>query len=159
MAPEIIIILCIAGIVCIALEVYLPGGIMGLLGAAALIWSIVAAYQHNSNFGTMLLICGIGGSVSLSWFSFRYFSSTKEGKKALLMDTNIEVPEEQHASLVDSLGIADCDLRPSGIAIIDGERYDVQTKGEYIEKGQQIKVSHIEGGHIYVKEILIEQKG
>ena len=61
MAPEITIVLCIAGIVCIALEVYLPGGIMGLLGAAALIWSIVAAYQHNSNFGTMLLICGVGG--------------------------------------------------------------------------------------------------
>jgi membrane-bound serine protease (ClpP class) len=152
MAPEIIIILCIAGIVCIALEVYLPGGIMGLLGAAALVWSIVAAYQHNNNFGTMLLICGVGGSISLSWFSFRYFSSTKEGKKALLMETNIEVPKERFRHLINKEGVADCDLRPSGIAIIDGERHDVQTKGEYIEKGQSIIVTDLEGDHLYVKK-------
>ena len=156
MSPEIIIVLCIAGIVCIALEVYLPGGILGLLGAAALIWSIVAAYQYNTNFGTMLLICGVGGSISLSWFSFRYFTSTKEGKRALLMETNIEVPKERFSHLINKQGIADCDLRPSGIAIIEGERYDVQTKGEYIEKGNKVSVSSIEGDHLYVKEILNE---
>ena len=93
MSPEIIIALCVAGIVCIALEIYLPGGIIGTLGAAALIWAVIAAYQHNSNFGTMLLICGVGGSITVSWLSFQYFASTKEGKNALLIDTNMQVPE------------------------------------------------------------------
>jgi membrane-bound serine protease (ClpP class) len=158
MAPELIIILCITGIICIALEVYLPGGVLGCLGAAALIWSIYSAYQHNQDFGTMLLIAGIAGSISLSWFSFHYFASTKEGQKALLMNTDIQVPEERFKNLINETGVSDCDLRPSGIAIINNDRYDVQTKGEYIVQGSKIIVSSIEGDHIYVKEILNKER-
>ena len=75
------------------------------------------------------------------------------------MDTNIEVPKERFSHLINKMGVADCDLRPSGIAIIEGERYDVQTKGEYIEKGHKVSVSSIEGDHLYVKEISNEEQG
>ena len=152
MSPELAIILCIAGIICIAMEVYLPGGVIGLLGICAVIGAAYMGYQHNANFGTMLLICGIAGSITASWFSFSYLSKTKEGKKALLMETDIQLPEDRYKELLEKRGTAVCDLRPSGVVLIDSERYDASTKGEYIVEGTEIIVYSIETDHIFVKE-------
>jgi membrane-bound serine protease (ClpP class) len=43
-------------------------------------------------------------------------------------------------ALVGRHGVALSDLRPSGIADIDGERVDVVTSGEYIYAGERIEV-------------------
>lgn len=158
MAPELIIILLLAGIVCIAMEIYLPGGFMGITGGAIVIWATVEAYKHNSNFGTMLLVCGVGGSIAASWFSFTYLSKTKEGKKALLMEANIELPEDRHKDLEGKVGKTLTDMRPSGIIEIDDERYDAATKGEYVEKGRKVKVFKVEADHLYIREIEEESK-
>ena len=153
LSQEMTILLLILGIVCVAMEIYLPGGFMGLAGAAVIVWATIEAYRHNTNFGTMLLVCGIGGSVAASWFSFTYLSKTKEGKKALLMDAKIDLPEDKHKGLEDKLGETLTDMRPSGVIEIDGERYDAATKGEYVEKGSKIKVLSVEADHIYIREI------
>jgi membrane-bound serine protease (ClpP class) len=42
-------------------------------------------------------------------------------------------------------GVALTDLRPSGIATIDGERVDVVTEGEHIAEGESIEVVRDEG--------------
>ena len=54
------------------------------------------------------------------------------------------VPAEPD-SLVGRPGVAESDLRPSGIADIDGERVDVVTSGEYISAGERIEVVRDEG--------------
>ncbi|MCM8529292.1 MAG: hypothetical protein NE327_22405 [Lentisphaeraceae bacterium] len=158
MTPEMTVLVLLAGIICIAMEIYLPGGFMGLAGGALLIWAIVEAYRFKTDFGTMLLVCGVGGSVAASWFSFTYLSKTKEGKKALLMDANIELPEDRHKGLEGKTGVTLTDMRPSGLIEIDGERYDAATKGEYVEKGSQIKVLSVEADHIYIREIAENNK-
>lgn len=42
-------------------------------------------------------------------------------------------------------GVASSDLRPAGVAVIDGERVDVVTAGEYIRAGEPIVVVRDEG--------------
>lgn len=153
MSPEMTILLMLAGIICIAMEIYLPGGFMGIIGGAILIWAIVEAYRYKTNFGTMLLVCGVGGSVAASWFSFTYLSKTKEGKKALLMDANIELPEDKHIGLDGKTGITLTDMRPSGLIEIEGKRYDAATKGEYVEKGSKIRILSVEADHVYIREL------
>jgi membrane-bound serine protease (ClpP class) len=56
-----------------------------------------------------------------------------------------EPVEAEPDSLVGRLGVALSDLRPSGIADIDGERVDVVTSGEYISAGERIEVVRDEG--------------
>ena len=153
MSPEMTILLMLAGIICIAMEIYLPGGFMGIIGGAILIWAIIEAYRYKTNFGTMLLVCGVGGSVAASWFSFTYLSKTKEGKKALLMDANIELPEDKHIGLDGKTGITLTDMRPSGLIEIEGKRYDAATKGEYVEKGSKIRILSVEADHVYIREL------
>jgi membrane-bound ClpP family serine protease len=47
-------------------------------------------------------------------------------------------------------GVAVTNLRPSGIALIDGRRLDVVSRGEYIEKNAPIIVSAVTGNQIIV---------
>jgi membrane-bound ClpP family serine protease len=49
-------------------------------------------------------------------------------------------------------GTAITDLRPSGTALIGGKRLDVVTRGDYIEKGSEVRVSAVEGSRIVVRK-------
>jgi len=135
------------------MEVYLPGGVIGGIGAVAILVSIFFAYQNDTSFGTMILVCSLVGSVSVSWASFKYLTKSPSGRRALLMDTNIEVPKEKNLDLIGQSGVALCDLRPTGRIDIGGEPFDAQTRGEYVEKDMNIQVISVEADHIFVKKI------
>jgi len=45
------------------------------------------------------------------------------------------------------------ELRPSGFATIEGEKYDVLSEGGFIPKGIQIKVVRVEGSKIIVRRV------
>ncbi len=49
-------------------------------------------------------------------------------------------PADAGRSLLGATGTALSDLRPSGIADIDGERVDVVTTGEYLRRGEPVEV-------------------
>ena len=49
-------------------------------------------------------------------------------------------PPDAERSLLGATGTALSDLRPSGIADIDGERVDVVTAGEYLRRGEPVEV-------------------
>ncbi len=44
-------------------------------------------------------------------------------------------------------------LRPSGVALINGQRVDVVTEGGLIERGAAVKVVTVEGARIVVREV------
>lgn len=48
-------------------------------------------------------------------------------------------------SLLGATGVALSDLRPAGIAEIDGERIDVVTEGGYLDVGTRVVVTRDEG--------------
>jgi membrane-bound serine protease (ClpP class) len=47
--------------------------------------------------------------------------------------------------LVGKQGMASTDLRPAGVATVEGERIDVVTEGEYIHSGTRVEVVRAEG--------------
>jgi membrane-bound serine protease (ClpP class) len=55
-------------------------------------------------------------------------------------DVPPEPVAEAEQSLVGAIGTALSDLRPSGVAEIDGQRVDVVTTGEYLRSGERIEV-------------------
>ena len=82
-------------------------------------------------------------------------TKTKVWNKLILRD-NIEAKSgytsnKKFTHLNKKEGEALTDLRPAGTVIINDQRYDAVTQGEYIEKGNKIKVIEIEGSKIVVK--------
>ena len=58
-----------------------------------------------------------------------------------------------HSQLLNQVGEAFTDLRPSGKANIQEQRVDVVTEGVFLEKGNSVKVIAIEGQRIVVRKI------
>jgi len=58
-----------------------------------------------------------------------------------------------YEGLLNHTGTSLTMLRPSGTAIIDNQRYDVVTDGEFIEKDSAIIVNQIDGNRIIVRKV------
>lgn len=57
----------------------------------------------------------------------------------------------QWAQLVGKCATAVTDLRPAGAALIEGQRYDVVSMGDFIVRGSALDVVSVEGNRIVVK--------
>ena len=63
------------------------------------------------------------------------------------------VASESRLELLGQKLIAYTDLRPAGVAVLENEKLDVVTDGDFIEKGNKIEVIRVEGMRIVVKKI------
>lgn len=151
------IILFVIGIVLVLLEFILPGGIIGLIGLGAILTSFFLAGSSVMVIGVSLLVALVA-TVIVSIILVKVFGKKLHAfKKIILFDsTNTEsgyVSNKNREDLIGKRGIALTTLRPSGTAIIDEERLDVVSQGNYIEKNTKIEVIKTEGSRIVVREV------
>ncbi|MCK5676150.1 MAG: hypothetical protein KAH99_03945 [Verrucomicrobia bacterium] len=147
------ITLLLAGFMLIGMELFIPGGILGIIGAVA--W-LVAAGVGMSKFETpwnmlsafALLLMGV--LTFVVWI--KYFPKSRVGKILSLNESSADYKAHStdDALPVGTAGEAVSTLRPSGIARFDGKRVDVVADGEWIEAGRPVKISSTADGHISV---------
>lgn len=148
--------LTIAGLLLIGAEIFVPGGILGVMGCIALVIAIVigfiafpAPWGAISAVGILMLV----GLAILLWL--KLFPKTAIGKQ-VISSTDLhdsKATEEGLAELLNETGEALSDLRPSGFARINGRRTDVVTQGGMISKGKQVKVIEVEGNRVVVQAV------
>jgi membrane-bound serine protease (ClpP class) len=150
--------LFLVGIVLIILEFFIPGGISGILGFAAIVGSLFLASNNAVHMAVSLLIA-VAVSIGISILLVKVFGKKMRFfKKMILTDsTNTEqgyVSNRNRTELLGLMGEALTDLRPSGTVLIDNERVDVVSEGSFILKGTRVKVVKVEGARIVVREII-----
>lgn len=123
----------IAGIVCVGVSIYLAGG----AGAEALRSVVVAVVL------TVLLAAAIG-RFALKRGLWARLSLTEAVKGTPKPVDKIE------SSLLGAEGVCLTPLRPAGIAEFSGQRVDVITSGDFLEKGTRVRVVRIDGTKIVV---------
>ncbi|MCC3356673.1 NfeD family protein [Bacillus sp. REN16] len=151
------IILFVVGIVFVLLEFVLPGGIIGLIGLGAILTSFFLAGSSMMVIGISLLVALVA-TIVVSIILVKVFGKRLHAfKKIILFDsTNTEsgyVSNKNRKDLIGKQGIALTTLRPSGTVIINDERIDVVTQGNYIEKNTKVEVIKTEGSRIVVREV------
>jgi len=158
MDPSILlyIILVVAGLFLIGVEIFVPGGIIGAIGALSLVAAMLAGFQAfgpNGGLVSALVIILLSGLGIGLWI--RYFPRTAAGRHLTLSSDGRDfksAPPELKA-LAGKEGIAHSTLRPGGIALIEGHRVDVVAGGTWIEGGRRIRVISVEGARVVVREI------
>ena len=145
------------GVLLVIIEFFIPGGIAGILGMAAIIGSLFLASGNAVHMAISLLIA-FAVSISVSILLVKVFGKKmKFFKKMILTDsTNTEqgyVSNPNRTDLLGTEGKAITDLRPSGTALINQERVDVVSEGSFIAKETKVKVVKVEGARIVVREI------
>lgn len=149
------VVLQLLGIVVIIAEIILPsGGLLSLLATGLfgyslyLVFSGISAAAGAAFVAADLIIIPILVYVGIKFLArspvtLRTMLSSKDGVTS------------QAATQKDYMGRqgrALTDLRPSGMALIDGLRLDVVTRGEYVEKQSEITVIAVRGNQIIVKQ-------
>ncbi|MBM7701476.1 membrane-bound serine protease (ClpP class) [Bacillus iocasae] len=151
------IILFGVGILLVILELFVAGGIIGILGLGAIITSFFMATDNYVLMGVSLLIAisiAIGGAFVMMKFFGKRLSAFK---KIVLNDSmNTEsgyVSNQNRKELVGKEGITITPLRPSGTVLVDEEYIDVVTEGSYLGKDVKVKIMKVEGSRIVVRQI------
>ncbi|HEY0652608.1 MAG TPA: NfeD family protein [Chryseosolibacter sp.] len=157
------------GIVLIAFEIFvIPGfGIAGVSGIILTVGSLVLIMINNDAFDfefvrmndiLISLAAAMGGMLGAGVLLFLLGANLDKtpfyAKVALTDKQNRSegyVATSYQNDLKGRVGIAQTVLRPSGKVLIDGQLYDAYTRGEYIEKDQQVEVISDEGPSLKVK--------
>ncbi|MFH0953489.1 MAG: NfeD family protein [Verrucomicrobiota bacterium] len=151
------IILVIVGLFLIGAEIFLPGGVIGVLGVMALAGAMIvgfspAVFGLQGGLLSALIIVVLVGLCIAAWV--KYFPKTSMGRRMTLeKDGKTFKAASEVESLIGKEGVALSILRPSGIAKIDGRRVDVVADGTWIESGKRIKVMGVSGPRVLVREI------
>ena len=161
MAVELFTIFLIAGLVLVGAEIFVPGGILGIMGALSLLGAIVCSFIAFPGYGgwIALLIVVLSGLAMYLWI--RIFPNTRIGKR---MTVSADLADSKSSelgldALVDKQGLATSDLRPAGFALIEGRRVDVVTRGNMLDKGDSVRVVDVEGNRVVVKKVETQQQG
>ena len=153
------VLVFIIGVVLIVIELFVPGGILGIIGVGLVVTGLflslvgkikLAAPADFTNAFTSLgtaLVLTFAGSLAL----LKGFASIHVFKRFTL-DTRQrpgrgDVPTATVArnGLLGKQGVADTPLRPSGRVIVEGRYLDAVTNGEHIDIGTPVKVVAVEG--------------
>lgn len=155
-ALELIIVLTLVGFLMLAAEVFVPGMVLGLLGALALAAAVGASYYHYGLVTGSFMLVVIGG-VTMAGFIIwmKAFPYTGIGRRLMLQKSLVRGEGEKEqpvARLLGMTGKSITPLRPSGTALIDGRRVDVVAESELIESGADIVVIYEEGMRVVVRK-------
>ena len=143
-----------AGLLLIVAEVFVPGGVAGVLGGLALLGAMgvgLAAFPAPWGYLAAVAIVVVGGLALLLWVQF--FPRSRMGKRIALRSDGADfMAAAPDRDLVGAGGEAATALRPAGIALIAGKRYDVLAEGgEWIPAGAAIRVTAVRDGNLLVR--------
>lgn len=149
--------LLICGLFLIGAEIFVPGGVLGIFGAAALISAAVIGFTLFPPllaWLSLVLILLLTGLAVFVWM--KYFPQSPVGR-ALALSQNITGRSRDQSPWTPGMkGTALSALRPAGKAMIEGRRADVIADGTWIEQNASIEIIHVEGSRIHVKETKVE---
>jgi len=163
------ILMFVIGIALIALEIFvIPGfGIAGITGMVMTLASLILVMLNNDMFdfsfvhtgeiakAVVTILGGLTGGMVLIFFGGLKFTNTKLFQRISLQETEKKsdgyTSNFKQTSYIDKTGTAFTVLRPSGKVIIDGEIFDAYTRGDYINKGDQVIIIGEEGTSLKVK--------
>lgn len=158
-----IIICALIGIFLLIVETFMPGfGVPGFSGIALLGAAVYLTWkEYGSLAGLGVALTVLALACLAVTLSIRFAASGRFAKSALVLGGSSSKEEGYRTSddkndYLHLRGEALTVLRPSGIALIRGERTNVVTTGAFIEKGAKIVVTDVEGGKVVVEECLEE---
>jgi membrane-bound serine protease (ClpP class) len=137
------ILLLLLGLFLVLLEFYLPGAIMGTLGAILILASVIEFASTSTHPVEVLLfiVAAFVGIVGVIRFAVWQIPRTKK-KASIYLGTDQEGYQASSfdPNAVGKKGEALTDLKPGGYVLIDGKKHQALSLTGYVTKGSRIIV-------------------
>lgn len=139
-----IILLFAIGIVFLAVEVIVPGAILGSIGALLMLAGCVLAFlDYGTSGGLIAVIASLAICGLVFFLEFKILPKTKLGKRAFLNTEITGVASalgEEARDLIGKSAQALTMLSPSGYIIVDGQRYEAFCQSGQAAAGSNLQI-------------------
>ncbi len=144
-----------AGAVLLFMELFIPG--FGVCGISGLVCILVSFYFGLGGSKDTLPVLAVGVVLLLvvGGLLLKFLPQNPVWRLFMLKNkSEIVSPQEEQSrtSYLGKQGTTLSQLRPSGVAIIEGKRMDVLTEGEFIAANSSVIVVKEEGRKIFVEK-------
>lgn len=132
------------GILCIALEVIVPGGIIGAIGGLLMFGGCIVTFMiYGTAIGLVATFVALAFTILVLFLEFRILPKTKIGKRAFLAAeiTGVSAAIGKEAQeLIGKSAEALTLLSPSGYIRVDGQRYEAFCQSGQAPVGSALKI-------------------
>jgi membrane-bound ClpP family serine protease len=151
---NIIIPLFLLGVLLLAGEVFMPGAVLGVLGALCMAAGCVLSFLQLGTSGGLvatvvaLLLLGLTLYGELIWLP-----QTKFGKKLIVQSTiatTSQPPLAIQDNVIGKMAEAVTPLVPTGYVLVEGHRYEAFSPAGHVDKGELLRVSGLDNFRLIV---------
>ncbi|MFC3211750.1 NfeD family protein [Planomicrobium okeanokoites] len=151
------IILLVIGLGLMILEFFVPGGVAGILGIAAVLGSILLAGGDLQTTAIAVLIAMIAATSGMV-ILVKFFGKRLQLFNRIILSDSTDtksgyVSTANRPELIGQMAVTATELRPSGTIVFGDERIDAVSEGRYIGRGKDVKIIKVEGSRIVVREL------
>lgn len=151
----LIILLFSIGLLLLALEVMIPGGILGIAGGILLFTGCILSFVTlGTGEGLLAIALTVLAGSLLFYIQFKILPKTRMGKRFFLDDEISGSSSEFKTNARDLIGKTATSvtvLSPSGFVTIDGKQYDAFSQSGQIPKNTELEVISANSFQLTVK--------
>lgn len=151
------ILIFVIGFILLIAELFVPGGIVGIIGGALMIISLLFAGESVVHMAYSILIAMFIAVIGMVIIMKFLGKNLHVFNKLILKDaTTTEEGYVSNVNRIDLLGKSGetiTPLRPAGTIVVDNERIDAVSEGSFIGSNKKVEVIQVEGSRIVVREI------
>jgi membrane-bound serine protease (ClpP class) len=147
-------LLFVAGILLLAAEILvIPGfGVVGIAGIGSILVSIYLSFGDQFVLVSGITVSLVGVGLALALWLLPRSAMTRRFALATSLESGTSQPDGR-SQLVGRFGKAATDLRPGGVAEIEGQRVDVIAAEGFVVRGTMLEVLRVEGPSIIVRVV------
>jgi membrane-bound serine protease (ClpP class) len=152
-----IVLLTVGGMMFIAVDFYIPGFVLGTIGAVLMLFATAICYSAtgswNQTIGMFFVEVALG--MGAGYASIKYFPKTAAGRRMILAakQTSASAEAPRVDEWIGREGVAQTVLRPAGMAVIGGKRLDVEAESGMIESGSPVKIVAVLKNRLVVRKL------
>ncbi len=146
---QYLILMYILGFGLLIVELFVPGLVAGSIGLLLIAFALIGITAKSTVAGLVVMAFTFVAGFALVRLAVQRFTL----RKSLTTADGYSSAREELKELLGQEGTALTTLRPSGMAIFDGDRVDVVTAGEMVDKDARVKVIEVEGNRVVVKAL------
>ncbi len=149
----VILAIILVGLLLVFLEIFLIPGttLFGIVGGIALVIGVVLIYSnYGTKWGNISASVTFVAVIIAVIAGFRVIESNKLAMKGEITG-KVNVLDRGECKVGDK-GLAVTELRPNGKGMFNGNKIDIYSNGEYIQRDSEVEIIKITNDKIFVKQ-------
>ncbi len=151
-----ILLLFGAGLILLALEVVVPGAILGIIGGIFMLIGVITAFsQYGFSGGTWAALAAIVIVGVALYLEFVLLPRSRLAKK-FTMDTTVagtsQPPIADRAAVIGGQAVAVTALAPSGYVEFAGRRYEAYCRSGLVNAGERLDIVDLDNFRLIVSK-------